>query len=148
MDEELNKENLKSIIDFSGRYAIYILTINDMIISYNRNLTESSEELMNIFMNYPEVIELDLSNNSLKKLPLEISFLKCLTKLDIRNNNFSNVINLFYKLFFQFEEVIKILMTIKSLTILDIDLIDSNEAILVLNNLPNVQILNGKSTRD
>ena len=39
-------------------------------------------------------------------------------------------------------------MTIKSLTILDIDLIDSNEAILVLNNLPNVQILNGKSTRD
>ena len=39
-------------------------------------------------------------------------------------------------------------MTIKSLTILDIDLIDSNEAILVLNNLPNVQILNGKSTKD
>ena len=100
MDEELNKENLKSIIDFSGRYAIYILTINDMIILYNRNLTESSEELMNLFMNYPEVIELDLSNNSLKKLPLEISLLKCLTKLDIRNNNFSNVINLFYKLFF------------------------------------------------
>ena len=27
MDEELNKENLKSIIDFSGRYAIYILTM-------------------------------------------------------------------------------------------------------------------------
>ena len=100
MDEELNKENLKSIIDFSGRYAIYILTINDMIILYNRNLTESSEELMNLFMNYPEVIELDLSNNLLTKLPLEISFLKCLTKLDIRNNNFSNVINLFYKLFF------------------------------------------------
>ena len=38
-------------------------------------------------------------------------------------------------------------MTIKSLTILDIDLIDSNEAILVLNNLPNVQILNGKRIR-
>ena len=39
-------------------------------------------------------------------------------------------------------------MTIKSLTILDMDLIDSNEAILVLNNLPNVQILNGKSTKE
>ena len=39
-------------------------------------------------------------------------------------------------------------MTIKSLTILDIDLIDSNEAILVLNNLPNVQVLNGKSTKE
>ena len=40
----------------------------------------------------------------------------------------------------------KILMTLKSLTILDLDLVDSNEAILVLNNLPNVQILNGKNT--
>ena len=31
---------------------------------------------------------------------------------------------------------------------MDIDLIDSNEAMLVLNNLPNVQILNGRSTKD
>ena len=38
--------------------------------------------------------------------------------------------------------------TLKSLTELDIDLIDSNEAMLVLNNLPNVQILNGRSTKD
>ena len=34
------------------------------------------------------------------------------------------------------------------MTELDIDLIDSNEAMLVLNNLPNVQILNGRSTKD
>ena len=42
----------------------------------------------------------------------------------------------------------KVLTTLKSLTELDIDLIDSNEAMLVLNNLPNVQILNGRSTKD
>ena len=42
----------------------------------------------------------------------------------------------------------KVLTTIKSLSELDIDLIDSNEAMLVLNNLPNVQILNGRSTKD
>ena len=46
---------------------------------------------MNLFLNCPEVIELYLSNNMLSKLPLEISFLTCLTKLDIRNNAFSNV---------------------------------------------------------
>ena len=46
---------------------------------------------MNLFLNCPAVIELDLSNNMLSKLPLEISFLTCLTKLDIRNNAFSNV---------------------------------------------------------
>ena len=42
----------------------------------------------------------------------------------------------------------KVLTTIKSLTVLDLDLMDSNEAMLVLNNLPNVQILNGRSTKD
>jgi Leucine-rich repeat (LRR) protein len=47
---------------------------------------------MNLFLNCPEVVELDLSSNLLTKLPLEISFLTCLTKLDIRNNAFSNVI--------------------------------------------------------
>ena len=46
---------------------------------------------MQLFLNCTEVIELDLSNNMLTKLPLEISFLTCLTKLDIRNNAFSNV---------------------------------------------------------
>ena len=60
-----------------------------------RNLTETSNELINLFLNYPQVIELDLSNNLLTKLPLEISFLTNLTKLDIRNNAFTNVINHF-----------------------------------------------------
>ena len=58
-----------------------------------RNINETSEDLMNLFLNCPEIIELDLSNNMLTKLPLEISFLTCLTKLDIRNNAFSNVSN-------------------------------------------------------
>ena len=46
---------------------------------------------MNLFLNCPEIIELDLSSNMLTKLPLEISFLTCLTKLDIRNNAFTSV---------------------------------------------------------
>ena len=54
---------------------------------------------MNLFLNYTEVIELDLSNNVLTKLPLEISLLTNLTKLDIRNNAFSNVIYLFINKF-------------------------------------------------
>jgi len=119
MAEENQKDNY-SIIDFSGR-----------------NINENSEDLMNLFLNCPEIIELDLSNNMLTKLPLEISFLTCLTKLDIRNNAFSN-----------FEETVKVLTMIKNLTELDIDLIDSNEAMLVLNNLPNVLKLNGRNTKD
>ena len=53
-----------------------------------RNINETSEDLMNLFINCPEIIELDLRNNMLTKLPLEISFLTCLRKLDIRNNAF------------------------------------------------------------
>ena len=75
-----------------------------------RNLSETSEELMNLFLNYSEIIELDLSNNVLTKLPLEISLLTNLTKLDIRNNAFSNVIYLFknkIKLFFSSKKLLK-----------------------------------------
>ena len=106
---------------------------------------------MNLFLNYPEITELDLSNNMLTKLPLEISFLTCLSKLDIRNNAFSNVNNHIYNIYnykLQFEDTVKVLTSIKSLNELYIDLIDSNEAMIVLNNLPNVQLLNGKNTKD
>ena len=110
---------------------------NNKIDLSNRNLSETSKELMNLFLNNPEIIELDLSNNNLTKLPLEISFLTVLTKLDIRNNKFTD-----------FNELINVLITIKSLTNLSIDLIDSSEAMLILNKLPNIEILNDHSTKE
>jgi hypothetical protein len=110
---------------------------NNKIDLSNHNLSETSKELINLFLNYPEIIELDLSNNNLTKLPLEISFLTVLTKLDIRNNKFTN-----------FNELINVLITIKSLTNLSIDLIDSSEAMLILNKLPNIEILNDHSTKE
>ena len=42
----------------------------------------------------------------------------------------------------------KVLANIKSLNELYIDLVDSNQAMIVLNNLPNVQLLNGRNTKD
>ena len=110
---------------------------NNKIDLSNHNLSETSKELINLFLNYPEIIELDLSNNNLTKLPLEISFLTVLTKLDIRNNKFTD-----------FNELINVLVTIKSLTNLSIDLIDSTEAMLILNKLPNIEILNDHSTKE
>ena len=75
--------------------GISLLYIIESLFYAYRNLTETSNELINLFLNYPQVIELDLSNNLLTKFPLEISFLTNLTKLDIRNNAFTNVINHF-----------------------------------------------------
>ena len=40
------------------------------------------------------------------------------------------------------------LCQIKALVVLNIDLVDSNEAMLVLNKLPNIQVLNGRSTKE
>lgn len=57
----------------------------------NKNFTENSDELLTILMKNPEITELDISNNNLTKLPIEITFLTCLSVLDIRNNNFTNV---------------------------------------------------------
>ena len=75
---------MEGISKYTKKYIIFFI---------NRNLNETSEDLMQLFLNCTEVVELDLSNNMLTKLPLEISFLTCLSKLDIRNNNFSNVFN-------------------------------------------------------
>ena len=75
---------MEGISNNNKKYIIFFI---------NRNLNETSEDLMQLFLNCTEVVELDLSNNMLTKLPLEISFLTCLSKLDIRNNNFSNVFN-------------------------------------------------------
>ena len=40
------------------------------------------------------------------------------------------------------------LCQVKALVVLNIDLVDSNEAMLVLNKLPNIQVLNGRSTKE
>ena len=68
-------------------------------------------------MNNPEISEIELSDNCLSKLPNQI----------------------------QFEESINTLGTIKSISELNIDLINSNEAMLVLNKLP---IIHGRSTKE
>ena len=75
---------MEGISNNNKKYIIFFI---------NRNLNETSEDLMQLFLNCTEVVELDLSNNMLTKLPLEISFLTCLSNLDIRNNAFSNVYN-------------------------------------------------------
>ena len=77
-----------------GIYSINYY-INHILFYPYRNINESSEDLMNLFLNCPDIVELDLSDNMLTKLPLEISFLTCLNKLDIRNNSFLNVRNIF-----------------------------------------------------
>jgi hypothetical protein len=95
-------------------------------------------------MNLPDLIELDLSDNLLTKLPKDMSKFQKLKSFDISNNPFKNVNNFFIK----FEQVAASLLTLPKLIDLKINLTTQNEAYLILNNLTNLQFLNGKSTRE
>ena len=68
--------------------VLLILLLNLLLI---RDYTETNKDLINFLMNNPETTELDLSNNLLRELPMEITFLSCLSKLNIQNNFFVNV---------------------------------------------------------
>ena len=101
----------------------------------------SSEEglmlINNISQKYPNIKKINLNNCNLSSLPNELFNLKELTTLDIRNNKFNN-----------FEKLIKDLSKLNNLIELEIDLEDQNEVLFTLTNIPRLNKLNGKITKN
>ena len=93
--------------------------------------------LENISKNYSEITECNINNCNLKSFPKELMELKKISILDIRNNNFNN-----------FEVLVESLTIYNNLTDLKIDLINQNQVLLILNQIPKLILLNGKSTKD
>ena len=83
------------------------------------------------------MFELDLSGNIFTYLPLDLSYFKNLNILDITNIQFDDL-----------EAVAHSLASLPSLTNLNINLSSQNEALVILENLPKLLFLNGKSTKD
>lgn len=77
-----------------------------------------------------------MSNNSLTKLPHDLSFLKRLVEIDLINNPIKD-----------FNQVVQSLTTIPKLSNLKISIDKQEEALLVLQCLPNLKYLNGKPTK-
>ena len=90
----------------------------------------------NISKNYPNLSIININNCNLSELPNEFENFKNLSSLDIRENKFQN-----------FEKLIQDLSKFEKLTHLQIDLDDQNQVLLALSNLPNIIVLNGKSTK-
>lgn len=90
-----------------------------------------------IAQKHPNIVELNLSKNPLTRLPKDLSMLKNLQMLDLNNIQFSDL-----------ESVTHSLATLPNLTSLNISILHSHEALLILNNLPNLELLNGKMTKD
>ena len=91
----------------------------------------------NISKKYPNLKRINLNNCNLISLPSELFNLKELSSLDIRDNKFNN-----------FKKIIKELNKINNLVELEIDLEDQNEVLFTLTNLPKLNMLNGKITKN
>ena len=102
-----------------------------------RNIQDQSNIFGELIQSCPNVVELDLSMNSITMLPNDLSAFKHLASFDIRSNPFVN-----------FEQVVSSLTTLPSLVDLKVNLIDESQVKLILSQLPNLQFLNGKSTKD
>ena len=102
----------------------------------SKNINDSQ----NIFFSFKQpskIVTLDLSNNNLTKLPDNLGHLTNLEKLDLLNNPFED-----------YKSVGAALSTLPKLIELKIDLTTQEHAFLVLTQLPNLLLLNGKSTND
>ena len=63
---------------------------NKYIILNIRNISDSNNFFQDL-LSYTDIIELDISDNNLTKLPKDMSRLSKLQSLDVTNNPFQNV---------------------------------------------------------
>ena len=75
--------------------------INATLNLSSKNLTNNSNIFNELFSSYPNVVNLDLSDNQLTSLPEDLSPLSKLQFLDIQGNLFNDVTLLLY-LFFKY----------------------------------------------
>ena len=124
-----NKDNLSS----------YIFKNGNKIVLSGKNLQKSENQniLNELISSNPSISEIDLSNCNLEIFPEELLKLKHLSSLDLRTNQFSN-----------FELLVQKLTLLNNLNDLKIDLIDQNQVLMILSQIPKLIFLNGKSTKD
>ena len=103
----------------------------------NKGLTINSSIFSEIPLKYPNLIELDLSDNNLTNIPKELIGLQNLSILDIRSNPFEN-----------FEEIVNVLTLFPNLVDLKINLTNEEQVKLILEKLSGLEILNEKSTKE
>ena len=97
----------------------------------------SFDEIIPLLTNISQLKELDLSNNNLTSLPSNLSSFESLIYLNLSHNKFTN-----------YNEIGQSLSTIPTLKELKIDLFTGDDAYYILSNLPNLELLNSKPTKE
>ena len=131
---------LKPIINNNNNnLSSYLFKNGNKIVLSGKNLQNNEYQniLHQLISSHPSATEVDLSNCNLEIFPEELLTLKHLSSLDLRSNQFSN-----------FELLVQKLITINNLNDLKIDLIDQNQVLMILSQIPKLIFLNGKSTKD
>ncbi len=103
----------------------------------NKNITDEANIFNELISSFPNIINLDLSDNQLTYLPEDLSPLNKLQFLDIQRNPFSD-----------FNKLVDALTTLPNLIHLNINLKDQQEVELIFQKLPNLEVLNEKKIKE
>ena len=103
----------------------------------NKNITDDANVFKEIISSYPNVQNLNLSDNQLTYIPPDLSSLKKLKFLDIQRNPFTD-----------FNKLVDALTTLPNLINLNINLKDKDEVELIFQKLPNLEVLNEKKIKE
>ena len=103
----------------------------------NKNITDEANIFKELISSFPNIINLDLSDNQLTYLPEDLSPLNKLQFLDIQRNPFSD-----------FNKLVDALTTLPNLIHLNINLKDQQEVELIFQKLPNLEVLNEKKIKE
>jgi hypothetical protein len=136
-DKELQKKSNSN--NNNNNLSSYTFKNGNKIVMSGINLLKKENQniLSQLISSHPSANEVDISNCNLEEFPEALLKLKHLSSLDLRSNNFLN-----------FELLIQKLMSFNSLKDLKLDLVDQNQVLMILSQIPKLIFLNGKSTKD
>ena len=103
----------------------------------NKNITDESDIFKELISSYPNIINLDISDNQITFLPNDLSPLSKLQFLDIQGNPFTD-----------FNKIVEALTTLPNLINLNISLNEQEQVKLIFEKLPNLEILNEKKIKE
>ena len=101
-------------------------------ISLSRREIDDLAELLPVLSQFRNLKKLDLSENLLRQLPLNMSWLAKLETLNLNGNQFSNTYH-----------AVDCLSSLPRLLSLNINLSEEEQVDYIMKNLPNLQFLNG-----
>ena len=111
--------------------------INTSLNLCNKNITDENDIFKELISSYPNIINLDISDNQITFLPEDLSPLSKLQFLDIQGNPFKD-----------FNKLVDALTTLPSLINLNISLNEQEQVKLIFEKLPNLEILNEKKIKE